>query len=515
MKKLLFIRFVILFFFSYSYVSGETIYVDDNNISGIEDGSLEYPYNTVEEGISTAIATDTVFIFNGYYLLSQYLKDGIIIQGEDSANTILSGSFNNSDFSMEHYTEIYNLRCDGVYLSMGDGNATIKIKNCYTTSVGFSTGSGYHFIIEDCTIESSIGNNSGNCFLTIKNNYIIDGYISDSGGAPANEEAHIIDGNEIYYSSYDDNTDAAIKASSFQVTISNNIIEVTGGASGIIVSTGPPTNIIGNQITIYEWAIDDNTTGIKSSAGFGVVIGNKIDGGKIGYWSSSGATLFENNTIMNCHYGFYSSGNEEVKNNEISNCTGHGLVLCGVKGPISQNNIHHNDSAGVFLIFPCDLGGGEQSGLGLNKLQNNGYYDLIVNCQSFEHDTVFARNNFWDHNTMGNILSFDVNWEECEDLFIDVMDFNPSAVTNVSVPITGLSLYPNPANDIFEVRSLEFKVENANIELFNLNGRKLLSKNIQKGNENIEIDISPLKSGIYFCKISTDKKNTTKKLIIE
>ncbi len=258
-----------------------------------------------------------------------------------------------------------------------------------------------------------------------------------------------------------------------------------------------------------------NTTGITSSAGSGVITGNQIDGGKIGYMSSSGATLFEDNKITNCHYGFFSNGNEEVKNNEISNCSGHGMVLFGVKGPITNNNIHHNDSTGIFMIFPCDLGGGEHNGPGQNKLQNNGYYDLIVNYQSLEHDTIFARNNFWDHNTIENILSYDVYCEDCENIFINVLNFNPSSVTNINGHISDITVYPNPVNDVFEVRSSEFKVKNANIELFDLNGRKLLSKNIRKGNVNIEIDVSHLENGMYFCKISINKKSSTKKLIIE
>ena len=43
------------------------IYVDDDNISGIEDGTLQYPYNTIQEGVDAAADGDTVFVFNGIY----------------------------------------------------------------------------------------------------------------------------------------------------------------------------------------------------------------------------------------------------------------------------------------------------------------------------------------------------------------------------------------------------------------------------------------------------------------
>jgi len=76
-------------------------------------------------------------------------------------------------------------------------------------------------------------------------------------------------------------------------------------------------------------------------------------------------------------------------------------------------------------------------------------------------------------------------------------------------------IFPNPAKNKIEIMSSVFGVNDCQIELFDLNGRRLLSKNIRKGNENMKIDVSGLESGMYFCKISTDKKSMTKKLIIE
>jgi len=48
-----------------------------------------------------------------------------------------------------------------------------------------------------------------------------------------------------------------------------------------------------------------------------------------------------------------------------------------------------------------------------------------------------------------------------------------------------------------------------------LNGRKLIEKQIPAGTETVEVDVSNLKSGIYFCKLITEKGNATKKLIIQ
>jgi len=90
--------------------------------------------------------------------------------------------------------------------------------------------------------------------------------------------------------------------------------------------------------------------------------------------------------------------------------------------------------------------------------------------------------------------------------------------------LTGLSdgaetiafeIFPNPVKDKFIVQSQKFKVEDAHIEIYDLNGRKLLEKQISAGTGEIEIDVSHLKSGVYFCKLITEKANATKKLMIQ
>jgi photosystem II stability/assembly factor-like uncharacterized protein len=77
------------------------------------------------------------------------------------------------------------------------------------------------------------------------------------------------------------------------------------------------------------------------------------------------------------------------------------------------------------------------------------------------------------------------------------------------------TIFPNPAKGKFGVQSLKFEVENATIELLDLNGRKLLEKQIPAGVGEIEVDVSNLQSGIYFCKIKTESGSATKKLIIQ
>jgi len=74
---------------------------------------------------------------------------------------------------------------------------------------------------------------------------------------------------------------------------------------------------------------------------------------------------------------------------------------------------------------------------------------------------------------------------------------------------------PNPTKSKIEIKSSEFATKNCTLELHDLYGKTLLVKQIATRNEKLEIDVSNLASGIYFCTMRTDKKSSTKKLIIE
>jgi photosystem II stability/assembly factor-like uncharacterized protein len=76
-------------------------------------------------------------------------------------------------------------------------------------------------------------------------------------------------------------------------------------------------------------------------------------------------------------------------------------------------------------------------------------------------------------------------------------------------------IYPNPAGKKFGVRSSEFGVNGGTLEIYDLNGRKLLEKQIPKGSETVEVDVSSLENGIYFCRLISENKSSTQKLIIQ
>ncbi|AOW19684.1 T9SS type A sorting domain-containing protein [Urechidicola croceus] len=69
-----------------------------------------------------------------------------------------------------------------------------------------------------------------------------------------------------------------------------------------------------------------------------------------------------------------------------------------------------------------------------------------------------------------------------------------------------VSIFPNPATDRIEIKGLQ---EEAVFKVYSILGKKLLEQKLT----NDYIDISSLKSGIYFVKLITENGQTTKKLV--
>ncbi|MEM4258418.1 MAG: NosD domain-containing protein [Candidatus Thermoplasmatota archaeon] len=72
------------------------IYVDDDNTLGPWDGSIEHPYQTIQEGLSHAESDDTIYVFSGTYYSSGVfnsisLQKPVKLQGEGPQTTVIRG----------------------------------------------------------------------------------------------------------------------------------------------------------------------------------------------------------------------------------------------------------------------------------------------------------------------------------------------------------------------------------------------------------------------------------------
>lgn len=76
-------------------------------------------------------------------------------------------------------------------------------------------------------------------------------------------------------------------------------------------------------------------------------------------------------------------------------------------------------------------------------------------------------------------------------------------------------IHPNPVSSMFSMKAAVGYLQGTVAEVFSLNGRKLIERHLQEGTESIDIDVSNLGNGMYFCRLTMDKKSVTKKLIIQ
>ncbi|MCJ7697682.1 MAG: hypothetical protein MUO73_05065, partial [Thermoplasmata archaeon] len=76
--------------------TGITIYVDDNNTQGPWNGSYDYPYQYIRDGILHASDGDTVYVFNGIYNETVTINKSIYFRGQQQDNTIIDGHNNGS-----------------------------------------------------------------------------------------------------------------------------------------------------------------------------------------------------------------------------------------------------------------------------------------------------------------------------------------------------------------------------------------------------------------------------------
>jgi hypothetical protein len=389
------------------------IYVDDSNTSGIENGSLQYPFNTVTEGVNAAINGDTVYIFSGTYFVEEtfpiLLKAGLTLIGENRDFTVIQDSLELSVSSEPEPVSINNLTFDRIKISRRTpGSVPLlpnTIKNCIITGdveiayfgihqfnlegckiiggVGYvaardslnRTGEGYNTIdsceIDSCFESAFIGNHrfrikdseigSSVTFKCVVDSIftdpdiiVTDNLIGDLFEIKATRTGSVVSGNII-------NNGVGFVISGYgksQSILSNKITtssDSVNGIAGMIVSA--PTLIENNIITLPEKSIG---IGVVSSDTV-IVKGNIITGGRIGvdFLGSRGSML--GNTIAEADTGLRLKSSHLVCNeNTVSNCSGVGIFSEGL-GSFNYNHITN-----------C--------GIGIIELAGDFFYNTISGC---------------------------------------------------------------------------------------------------------------------------------------
>ncbi len=105
-------------------------------------------------------------------------------------------------------------------------------------------------------------------------------------------------------------------------------------------------------------------------------------------------------------------------------------------------------------------------------------------------------------------------------------DFNPAVVTNTfetafvatlsnkNYNDPEFSIFPNPINNVVTLKFNKNTSNTIQITIFDVQGKSIFNSDKQLINNAIQLNVSPLKSGLYFMKVSDGAYETTKKLLV-
>jgi len=221
-------------------LSGNTIYVKWNAPDG-GDGSLEHPFNKIQDGVNAAENGDTVFVFTGTYIVSDddelVITKSIDLLGKNKETTIIHSNW-------------------------GFNDQVVRIEADYVTVSGFTMENairGVIFYCQNSTISQNIivDNFDGVSLLRGSHNNVINNTIISNSNGITNtypQSTKTAEYNKIIGNIIDDNTDGIDLEGSKYNVIAYNIVN-DGSQSGIRLTNSFYDNISNNTVTWngYGW----------------------------------------------------------------------------------------------------------------------------------------------------------------------------------------------------------------------------------------------------------------------
>ena len=352
-----------------------TIHVDISNIGDPdEDGSLEHPFDKIQEGVDAASSGDIVDVASGiYYENVEVSKSRISLVGENGGSII-------------------------------DGNGTgqgIRVKGYPPDFVEYLTISG--FTIQNCAKGLTLVR-CRNVYL--RNNSMIENvYNFADYSLQVNDvdTSNTVDEKPIYY--WVNQHDKQVPADAGYVAVigSRKIVvknlNLTSNGQGILFknTTGSlieNVRVSNNSEGIYLDVWSDNNIIANNTVSNNAIIGV--------YVSTSSGNVISGNKISKSDYGIFlaSSGNF-IENNELIG-NRKGLVLFGqgsslVSGNIVRGNMLSNNTVGVSTRF---------------SLENIIYHNNFVNNENQTES--FNGVDVWDYLGEGNYWSDYVGGDESD-----------------------------------------------------------------------------------------------------
>jgi hypothetical protein len=112
--------------------------------------------------------------------------------------------------------------------------------------------------------------------------------------------------------------------------------------------------------------------------------------------------------------------------------------------------------------------------------------------------------------------------QHCFTFVPEEFGFVPGTIVTIGVPegtsvqeneTVGFNCFPNPTNDILHVELSENSSIFNQIEILDVTGRQVISRSISGQNQFFQIDVSGLKEGLYFIRLSGKEKQAVQRMI--
>lgn len=336
-------------FFSSAEVEINVIYVDDDNTDGPWNGSIEHPFQLIQDAIDASSTSDVIFVLDGLYQENIIIDTSITLRGSDS--TIIDGIGKNTAI-------------------------TVLADNCIIRGVIIINCSKGILDFEYSLMLIQSNNN------TIQNNlFTLDG----KGGFNSIAALHIMDAQENNILS---NTFLAVDNIS-----RNHAIHLTGDCKH--------TTIQQNRINGYDVAFSDSYENIHT-----IITNNNISENSMGLeLYGSHFLISKNNIIQNEANGIliFNGLQHTIINNEISENGQHdgvgaspGMMLYrGGEMVIENNYFIHNAGPAIYIYRSY------HNSITENNIINNGWnYDQEQKPNAFvyTHLSEMFKKNTWENN---------------------------------------------------------------------------------------------------------------------
>jgi len=164
--------------------SNNTIYVDDDNISGPWDGTSEHPYRFIQQAIDNATDGDTIFVYHGTYYENIIVNTSLTLIGENRDTTIIDGG---------EKDDVITINADYVNIShftvrnSGDHKAGIHITANHNAIFDNNIRGNYRGIFADISHNNIISynfvtkNEEGILVMLSRNNLITQNRVESNG----------------------------------------------------------------------------------------------------------------------------------------------------------------------------------------------------------------------------------------------------------------------------------------------------------------------------------------------